>query len=65
MARSRAWKGFAALPMGGMVLDPFGGSGSALQLGRRAEGVELEERSFEVVARRHEAAGREGVTNAA
>lgn len=50
-----------ACPMGGLVLDPFAGSGATLvaakQLGLRAVGVEFEERYFEAAVRRLEASG--------
>lgn len=47
-------------PSQGLVLDPFAGTGATLlpahQLGRRAVGVELEERYCEAAARRLEQA---------
>ncbi|WP_426750430.1 DNA methyltransferase [Myxococcus sp. Y35] len=56
-------------PEGGLVLDPFAGTGATLVaaqlLGRRAVGADLEERYCEAAPRRLEQAQREGLGEAA
>ncbi|WP_241758147.1 DNA methyltransferase [Myxococcus landrumensis] len=53
-----------ACPEGGLVLDPFAGSGATLfaaqQLGRSAVRVDLDERCCEAAAKRLKAAQRVG-----
>lgn len=53
----------ASCPMGGLVVDPFLGSGTTLvaceQLDRRGIGIELDERYFDAACRRVEAAAKQ------
>ena len=54
-------------PTGGLILDPFAGSGTtamaARELGRPCVCVELDEHNCEIAARRLEAANQEGRGN--